>query len=246
MEFLGVNTLLVALIIVFAHFVETITGFGATVIALALAVHLIPIKTLVVALVLIGWLQSAWIVARGFRHIRWDIFFKRILLFSAFGLPFGIWGFSELASSQLKIALGIFVMAVASLELFRLYRKSPASKPMSAWKGFILLFGGGFFHGLFASGGPLIVYYSSRQIEGKKSFKATISLLWLILNTVLIISYLLGSKMEGQSLRLAIYLLPALAVGIFLGEIFHAKIEESAFRKFVYVILFLTGVFLLT
>lgn len=239
------NVLFAALIIVFAHFVETITGFGATVIALSLAAHFFKIEVLVVALVLIGWLQSAWILARSFKHIRWDVFFKKILPFSALGLPLGRWSFSVLKSSQLKIALGIFVMAVAILELIRLYQKGSTPKPIASWQGFALLFGGGFFHGLFASGGPLIVYYSSRQIEGKKSFRATLSLLWIILNSALIISYLAGSKMRTESLNLAFYLLPALVVGIFLGEISHTKIKESTFKKLVYIILFLTGVFLL-
>jgi len=57
---------LLSLIIVAAQIVETVTGFGATVIALALGVHIVPIETLVVALVLIGLLQSLWLVARGF------------------------------------------------------------------------------------------------------------------------------------------------------------------------------------
>jgi len=237
--------LLVACIIVFAHFVETTTGFGATVIALALAAHIIPIKTLVAALVLIAWLQSAWIVARGFKHIGWDILIRRILPLAALGLPLGMWGFSALGQVQLKVVLGTFVMAVAAHELAHLYLSGSAPRPVSRWKGAAALVGGGFFHGLFASGGPLIVYYASRQIEGKRSFRATISVLWLMLNTALIASYAVSGGLGDQSVVLAAYLLPALAVGVLAGEILHTRIREAAFKKMVQAVLFFTGVFLL-
>ncbi|MFH1438145.1 MAG: sulfite exporter TauE/SafE family protein [Pseudomonadota bacterium] len=236
--------LLVACIVVFAHFIETSTGFGATVIAVALAAHVVPIKILVVTLVLIAWLQSAWIISRSFRHIRWDVLLKRILPFTLLGLPIGIWSFSALGSAELKVILGVFVMAVSLVELVRLFRSSAAPKPLSLGVSIAVLLGGGVFHGLFASGGPLVVYFASRGIEGKRSFRATLSVLWIMLNTTLIVTYLVSGRMEKESIVLAAWMLPALVIGIIAGEISHAKINEKTFRKLVQAILFFTGVFL--
>ena len=236
------KTLLVACIIAFAHFVETSTGFGATVIAVALAAHFIPIKTLVVALVLIAWLQSAWIIARSFRHIRWDVFLGRILPLTALGLPFGIWCFRALATDQLQTVLGLFVVAVAVLELVRFRSNGRAVKPLAEWKGLAVLFGGGLFHGMFASGGPLVVYYAARKLDDKRSFRATLSLLWIVLNSAMIASYALSGRLDVESISLAATLIPPFLIGVVAGEILHARINELAFRRFVYVVLLLTGV----
>jgi len=107
------------------------------------------------------------------------------------------------------------------------------------------LAGGGFFHGLFASGGPLVVYFASREIPEKGRFRATLSTLWLTLNTVLLISYAFtGRPLAGAATRAAA-LAPALVAGIVVGEVLHARVDERAFRWIVQGLLFLTGLFLL-
>jgi len=137
------------------------------------------------------------------------------------------------------------VIAVSLAELVRLHRRPAGARRQSPWAAFAFLLGGGVFHGLFASGGPLIVSYASRAIPDKRSFRATLSVLWLILNAALLVSYLLDGKVEGEPLRLAALLLPALAAGIAAGEIAHARVNEMQFRKIVQAVLFVTGVFLI-
>ena len=237
--------ILLTCILVVAHIVETVTGFGATIMALSLGAHLVEVEVLVVALVLVAWIQSVWIVARGFRHIRWDLFLRRILPFCALGFPLGVWCFRSLGGEVLKLVLGAFVVVVSSMEIYRLFRRGSEVKSLPPAVGMGLLGGGGFFHGLFASGGPMVVYYASREIQEKSSFRATLSVLWLSLNTVLIITYAVFGRLMGEPTKLALYFLPALAFGILVGEILHARVNELAFRKLVQIALFLTGLSLL-
>ncbi len=237
--------ILLTIILVVAHIVETVTGFGATIMALSLGAHLVEVEVLVVALVLVAWIQSVWIVARGFRHIRWDLLLTRILPFCALGFPLGVWCFRSLGGEALKLVLGAFVVVVSSMEIYRLFRGGGDVKKLPPAVGMGLLGGGGFFHGLFASGGPMVVYYASREIQEKSSFRATLSVLWLSLNTVLIISYAFFGRLMGEPTKLALYFLPALAFGILVGEILHYRVNELAFRKLVQIALFLTGVSLL-
>lgn len=232
-------------IICLSQAVETVTGFGCTVIALALGVHLVPVQTWVVTLVMIAWLQSAWLVCRGFRVIDWALLLERILPCAVAGLPLGFWCFGVLGSGGLKHVLGAFVIVVSSLELARLFRRGRGSEPLPWPLGIVLLCGGGFFHGLFASGGPLVVYYSSREIADKGAFRATLSCLWLLLNSVLLVSYALTGRLVKEPAFRAAYLLPALAVGILVGEILHHRVNELTFKRIVQVLLFLTGVVLL-
>lgn len=239
------TTALLSAIIVAAQVVETVTGFGATVIALALGVHLVPLETLVVALVLVGLLQSAWLVARGFRHVVWRLLLVRVIPACAVGMAAGRLLFDVIGSGRLKIVLGVFVALVAAVELVRLFRAPGDPARFNAPVGIALLAGGGFFHGLFASGGPLVVYFMSREITDKRAFRATLSVLWLLLNLVLLATWIPGGRVTGVHLLLAAMLLPALAGGILLGELVHARVNEVVFKRTVQVVLLFTGVFLI-
>jgi len=227
-----------------AHLVETVTGFGSTVIALSLGVHLVPVRDLVPALVLVGWLQSAWILLREVRHVRWGLLAGRILPGCALGFPLGVWCFRAAGGEDLRLVLGVFVTGVAALELLRL-RKGRAGQPLRPPAAAALLVGGGFFHGLFATGGPLVVYYVARVLPDKASFRGTLAVLWLVLNTALIALYARSGRLNGQGPTLALLLLPAVAVGILAGERLHARVNPVTFRKVVQGVLLVTGIALL-
>ncbi|UCD84256.1 MAG: sulfite exporter TauE/SafE family protein [Deltaproteobacteria bacterium] len=238
--------LLLSLVLIVAHSVETTTGFGCTVIALALGVHLYPIEELIVVLVMIALLQSSWLVVRGFYTIDWRLLSTRILPACAVGLPAGAYLFHDLSGRHLKVILGIFIVIISSAELYRLYRRQESSRPLPPGRGTALLVLGGFFHGIFASGGPLVVYYSSRRIGEKASFRSTLSTLWLLLNTTLLVTYLIYGPLEHSHVMLTAKLLPALLVGIIIGEMLHRWVNEITFRKVVQSVLLFTGVSLLT
>ncbi|MFW5739043.1 MAG: sulfite exporter TauE/SafE family protein [Myxococcota bacterium] len=231
-------------VVIAAQIVETVAGFGATVIALAVGVQLVPIELLVVTLVLIGVVQSSWIVARGRMHVRMRLLFTRILPLCVLGLGVGNLLFHHVDAQLLKVVLGAFVVAFSGWRLWQLFTGRDI-KALSPAVGAGLLTAGGFFHGLFAAGGPLVVYYASRTIDERHAFRATLSSLWLILNIVLLTSYWAHGQLARPPVSLAITLLPAVVVGVVVGEILHSRVNEILFRKVVQVLLFATGVCLL-
>jgi len=206
----------------------------------------IGVDVLVVALVLIGIGQSAWLVARGFSHVAWRTLLVRVLPACAAGMAAGRWLFDRLGTGRLKLVLGLFVAVVAAVELVRLFRKPAPPAKLPAPAGIALLLGGGVFHGLFASGGPLVVYFMSREVGDKRAFRATLSVLWLVLNTVLLATWIPGGRIGPEPLRLAAVMLPSLIVGVAIGEIVHSRVNEDVFRKTVQVVLLATGIVLLT
>jgi uncharacterized membrane protein YfcA len=245
MEINVFNFVLLFFIIILSQTVETTTGFGSTVIALSLGALIFPMKETVILLVIIGGLQSLWIVLRYYKHIQWRILLWRIVPFCGLGLPIGIYFFDYLCGPQLKMYFGIFVVLVATVELVNLYRTKGATRDLPLSVGIALLLAGGIIHGIFASGGPLIVYYASRRFEEKAVFRATLSMLWLVLNSSLAINFAISRSIHIAQIVLAGELLPALFLGIIFGEILHRKVNEFTFRIVVQCILLLTGVFLL-
>jgi len=237
---------LLGAIVIFAQMVETVTGFGGTVMSLSLGAHLVSVEQLVVSLVLVNVIQNLWLVLRGFRHLQLRLLLTHILPLCGLGLAAGALLFHKLGSAGLKPVLGAFVVVMALLELIRLFRSSRHPAALSPLAAAFLLFGGGVFHGLFASGGPLVVYFASRAMPDKHAFRATLSLLWLVLNSVLIVSFVLAGRIDRPAVVVAAAILPALVLGIVAGELVHRKVDELKFRKIVQGVLLLTGIFLLT
>jgi hypothetical protein len=194
---------------------------------------------------MIGYLQSIFLVARGFKHILWKILLTRILLFSAIGLPLGMLLYSYFDEHQLKLVLGTFIVLISSLQIYTLLKNNGELQPLHYAPASIVLILGGFIHGIFATGGPLIVFFASREIKEKAAFRATMSMLWLILNSVLLIRYLIAGQLGKQPLQLAGMLVPALLIGIGIGEIIHHRVDERIFKFVVQGILLLTGISLL-
>jgi len=232
------------LIILTGHVVGITTGFGSNVIALALGAHLLPVGELVPVLVITGWCQSIWLIYRGRGNIRWGILLKRVFPACAAGIPAGLFLFYGLGGRELKLTLGIFIIAVSSLELWRIHKKGGTPKPLNAWVGTAVLVLGGLVHGAFASGGPLIVYYTSREITDKAGFRATLGMIWFALNSSLLISHSASGAINESTLVMFAAVLPALAGGIIVGEILHRRVRELTFRAVVQAVLLVSGVFM--
>ena len=226
-----------------AHTAETILGFGATLIALALAIHLLPLGTLIPVLVILGLLQSIWLVARWFRYIDWRTLLLQILPIAGAGMIIGILSREMADEGLLKIILGAFIIVVSLAELAVLFIRRIASEGLRWYYRIPLLVGGGIFHGLFATGGPPIVYYASRQFQAQERFRATLSMLWLILNVGLLAGFLIAGQLDVDKLEITALVLPGLIIGIIVGSLI--RVREFWFKVLTYILLFFAGLFLL-
>jgi len=234
-------------IVALAHAIETMTGFGATVFALAAGSLVWPLDPLLAALIGLGWLQSAFIVTRNLRSVRARFLARRVLPGAVAGMVAGRLVYDQLPVAHLRTLLGVFVVVAAGARLWDLVRAQRRSAGATApharsWARLleILPFLGGVFHGLFASGGPVIVYYTAARIADKREFRATMSALWWILNSGLLVwSAVAGSL--GRAWPLAGWLLPGLAAGVVAGEWLHRTVREELFRVVVQAVLLAIG-----
>ena len=102
-----------------------------------------------------------------------------------------------------------------------------------------VIIGGGIFHGLFATGGPLIVYYAGREIREQEAFLGTLAVLWLILNVVLYATMWITGSAGVQSLQLAAMVLPGFIAGVAIGSFI--KVKELTFKTLTWSVLFIVG-----
>ncbi|MCL2120191.1 MAG: hypothetical protein FWH27_17385, partial [Planctomycetaceae bacterium] len=107
-----------------------------------------------------------------------------------------------------------------------------------------ILFLGGIIHGAFASGGPFVVFYASQALKDKTLFRVSICLLWLCLNTILLMEWTIAgvwTQNDGYILKLLVATLPFLLVGIIIGNYLHHRVSEYVFRLIVFALLLGTG-----
>lgn len=236
--------LLAGLVIFLTHALEAVTGFGCTVLALPFIAALFGLKSGVMTLTILAWALALYIVVTKRRDIQWKQF-GVILAFVLAGLPVGMYLFRHVDAAPLKKALAVFIILASSAQLLVYFLPRLAQRRLPKPIGFILLFLGGIVHGLFSSGGPLVVLYASGALPDKGKFRATLCLLWATLNSVLLVSYIASSSISAATAKNTLFMLPFLAAGIAVGEWAHKRVKPEAFRLIVFSTLLVTGFIML-
>jgi len=239
-ELNAVSCLVLIATLFLSHLVQAVTGFGAVVLALPILVYFFPLETLVPALVAVNLIQAGYFALRERRQIH-----RRhavsLLSLSLLGLPLGYSIYRYLPETQLKIGLGFIAMAVASWNLAGLKMSRPLPPPFYHGLNFL----GGIAQGALASGGPFLVIYAAKNLPDKSAFRATLSLAWTVLNLILCLSYTAAGSWKMDMVPVIAVALPVIALATWLGLRLHERIPHKPFRVGVFILLFLSGLFLL-
>src|SRR5690554_3131161 len=148
--------ILLGMFVLLAYTVEAMTGFGSIVIALSLGALLMPVAELVPILVPLNVLMTSWLCWRLRRHLDLALLRTRILPWMLAGTVVGYLMLPLLREDWLKPLFGTLVVWFAAREWWRLRGGSLQGASGRRVRPFI--FAAGISHGLFASGGPLLVY----------------------------------------------------------------------------------------
>ena len=105
----------------------------------------------------------------------------------------------------------------------------------------MILLAAGIIHGMFVSGGALLVVYMSSITREKGEFRATVSAVWVVLDTVLMVTQIRSGLFTGENVRLMLWAMIPLAVSVLLGGWLHQRINQKLFSKLTYVLLIVSG-----
>lgn len=233
-------------IVFFSNIAESLAGFGAMVLALTLGAQFFNLEDLVPILIPLNLVVSLTVVIRCWKDTDHRELFLKIFPITLIGLPLGILAYQLAPGSLIQILFGVVIVTLGVFELARsLKYKNQEAKPLSLPASIAFLISGGFMQGLYGSGGPFVVYYASRTFTDKAKFRATISLLWLILNFFVTITLILTRKINVYTLQFSFYLLPFVLGGMVVGFLIHDRVSQKNFRLAVYGLLVLAGLSLL-
>jgi len=233
---------LLALFVGAAYTAEAAAGFGSIMIALTLGGQLYPVPELLPVLVPLSTMVATWIVVRNREHVDVSLLARRLLPGMGVGLALGFLVFSSVSTASLTTGLGVLVVAIAGAELWRTATGAHAkARPMGPLPFAGITVGAGFMQGAAAVGGPLLAFALGRLGLAKKSFRSTIAVVWIVLNSALIVSYVATGRLGLESVSSTLMLVPVVAAGVALGNWLHHRLDEAAFRKLVLVLLLGAG-----
>ena len=228
---------LAALVVAAAYVVFGLTGFGATVLALPLLAHLVPLKFAVALLLLLDFSASILLGARSRKGIRFDEL-GVLAPFMLAGMALGLTVLVNLSERPLLAALGVFVLAYAAFGFLR--RGTPAA--LSRLWAMPLGFLGGMLSSLFGTGGVLYAIYTAGRIQDKNELRATTAASVLISSSTRIVLFgLAGLLSQDGLLSAAALLFPALLAGFALGSRLHVTVPRAALVRVIYGVLLVAG-----
>ncbi|WP_271407866.1 sulfite exporter TauE/SafE family protein [Pseudomonas sp. Q1-7] len=225
--------------ILLAYTLEAITGFGGTLVALSLGALLLPIHDLLPVLVPLNILMSGALAWHHRRLVQWRLLLFTVLPGMLVGTLVGYGLRPWLEDSAMRLGFGVLILCVALRELLR---GAPSGRA-PAWMIRLQTGAAGISHGLFASGGPLLVHALAGSALDKSRLRATLLCVWFGLNSLLTLAFLADGSLAPALPRVAAYA-PLLILGVPAGEYLHKRLAEAHFRTAIHLLLGLCGVLL--
>ncbi|MGH8733747.1 MAG: sulfite exporter TauE/SafE family protein [Burkholderiales bacterium] len=214
-------------------------GFGGA-LGLPLLALALPVKVLAPAWSLIGIVSSAAIAGSGRRHVDWPEF-VRLLPGCLLGILAGLFVFKALDTALLGRALGVFVILYAAYSWWGTkppVRQSVLRSVASVLSGVVgTVFGAmaTIFFAIFLDAGKLT----------KDAYRATMSAMILTISVARTIGYAAVGELTLDSVILCAASIPAMGIGLLVGDRIHTGLSPLAFQRLVCAALAACGVALL-
>ncbi|MGB5813502.1 MAG: sulfite exporter TauE/SafE family protein [Polyangiales bacterium] len=236
-----------AFVVFGAYVVQTAIGFGSMLICVTFGAQLLSIDEVIRLAIPLSFLQTGYIVVRHADGIRWNLLLRRVLPLMALGMGGAFVLLSYVHGPWLGLAFGLMVLVLSARDIRRLRHSdvNTVEPPISPPASIAALFSAGVVHGIYASGGPMLVYAIGREGLGKRDFRSTLSMVWILLNLVLVARFVTTDAYQEGDLLRVLFLVPAAPFGILLGEWIHHRVDERRFRMAVLLLLLAAAISLI-
>lgn len=233
------ETFIFLIIFFIANIIQVLTGFGGTLLAMPFSIKLIDIADAKAVLNLMALIACSVIAIKDRKYICFKEFIK-ISGLMLIGIAAGLLLEKFVAQQILQYFYGAFIIIVA---IFNLLCKKQFQLPV--FLQIIIIICAGIIHGMYVSGGSLLVMYATFALTDKKEFRATLSLVWVLLNSALLIIQLITCTFSSYALILSALSILPLILSYWIGNLIYKKIDQKKFIFIVNILLIISGIVLL-
>lgn len=224
-------------VVLFASFLQTLTGFGYALAAAPLLALAINPKDVVMLVLFTGLLVKAVMAW----HTRREGCFSNIFLMfmaSITGALPGAFVMAYISNDALKIFIGIVLVAVTVLMYRQVTVKIVNHRIAQAVAGL----NSGFLASTTSLNGPPIVLYYMNEAAEKETIRANLARYFVLGNTAsLVLSYFLGTLNVSNLAVNVVVSIPALLIGFWVGEKVFSKVDGQMFRKLALGVISISG-----
>ncbi len=235
MEIFTIQNALFALVIFVSNAINTLTGFAGSLLAMPPSIQIQGLETAKVAVNAFALVNVTCLFISNYKKVDKKVAAKIIVIMGA-ALAVGMWLATVVELGVLLKVYAVFIILVALKEMF--YKGNLDFNDVAL---LCILIGAGLFQGLFVSGGPLLIIYLTKKIDDKDQMRGTLALIWMFLNGYMFISQLLGGQITTHEVTVTAIGLPAVFLGVFVGNKLAKKIDKDKFLKIVYVLLIISA-----
>ena len=229
-------------IMVLSFSVRGSAGFGGLNAPLLMIV--MPAKVIVPALVMLGVLSSAAIVARDHRFIDWRAVWQT-LPYGVVGVVAGVWLFKSLDARFIEKGLGMFIFCYGLYALWRIARPQKAVRIAPGLLAAIMGITSGIVGTMFgALAGIFVAVYLDGLHMPKHEFRATMAATLMLMGIARAAGYVSVGAVDREVLITFAVALPLMAIGVVLGHRMHAMLNQQNFSRLTSVLFVLIGGFL--
>ena len=241
LSFTPLDWLLIELGVVAAYIVFGVAGFGTALVAGPILINFMPLSRIIPLLVMLDFIAAFGNLLPSRQSVVKSELL-RLLPCMAVGCTLGVLFLLNLKSDVLLLLMGLFITAYA------LYSLAVKVRPTQLAAGWAIPMGtlGGLFGALFGSGGFLYAIYLNSRLTDKAQARATQSAL-ISCSTIVRLSLFLIAGVYAQIplLVLAVCLLPAMAVGSWIGRALIMKLSRETFVRLVTWLVLFSGIALI-
>ena len=228
----------IALIACFAYAIESIFGFGGTIIFLGISGFFFDFNSLLKLAMIVGLSSGLAVLIQSYKYVSIKHLIK-ILIYTIPGALIGTYFISYFASD---ILIKIFAIILIIYGCFNLF--FPDIRFPQFLKNFFVILGG-FIQGIYTIGGPFVLMGYKDYFSSKQELRSTMAGYFFIINSLRAIFFMFlgGSYLEIVKIYYPIALLVMLSV--WLGYFIHKQIPEILFKKLIIIAITLIGVLIL-
>ena len=232
---MNLNEILFLLIFFVTNTIMTITGFAGTMLAMPASILLLGVENARFILNVTAIVCCVFIAVQQWKYAN-KRELKKILFVMLLGMAVGTVLYQIVPMAFLLPAYGVVIIILALQKLL-----FPGTVQLPEWAYLPVLIAAGVIHGMFVSGGALLVIYATMVLTDKSEFRATVAATWAVLDPTFFVLNFHTSLWNPDNLLLIAACIPPLVLSVYLGNWLHQRINREWFMKLTYVLLVLSG-----
>lgn len=229
---------LTALTVAMATVLQGITGFGFGLLAAPILLVLVTKTTSVTTLITIGTGVNAYLLwhLRGKAVIDTRLF-KRLLISTAAGLPFGLLALKEIDIHALRVVAGVCVVLFAAIVYMLKVRiaRTGTATAAAGWVAGVLQASIGLI------GPPVALLLTAQEME-RDEFRRTLAALFLIVNVITLSLFSVTGALSVHGVLLGLPCIPGALLGARAGSAVAHRVSEEQFTHLIFGLISVAGI----